>query len=67
MSSILKSVRYYALSTVRSYNKILLHARSVGDPIPEPDPEPYVFVPPDPDSLVRGTDPASDPDPSLFS
>ncbi len=25
------------------------------------DPDPYVFGPPDPDPLVRGTDPAPDP------
>ncbi len=38
---------------------------SVGDP----DPDPHVFGIPDPDPLVRGadSDPAADPDPSLFS
>jgi hypothetical protein len=48
---------------VRSYNKIILHASCVGDP--EPDMDPHVFGPPGSGS-IRGTDPASDPDPSLF-
>ena len=41
---------------------------NVGDLDPESDPvpqDPHVFGLLDPDSLVRGTDPA--PDPSLFS
>ncbi len=39
---------------------------SVEDPDPEPDPQdPHVLGFPDPDLLVRGTEP--DPDPSLFS
>jgi hypothetical protein len=48
---------------VRSYNKILLHASSVGDPDPEPEPHVFGASDPDLDPLVKGTDPASDPDP----
>ncbi len=45
---------------------------SVGDPEPDPDPQDlHVLGLPDPDPLVRGTDPAPNPatapDPSLFS
>ncbi len=41
-------------------------AVSVGYPEPDPDlQDPHVLGLPDPDPLVRGTDPA--PDPSLYS
>jgi hypothetical protein len=65
-----KNPRNLNFSTILGGNSI--HIASVGDPDPEPDPDqqdPHVFGPPDPDLLIRGTDPTSDPapDPSLFS